>query len=63
MAGIKRYLQSIHKEALRFEIISFDPVTGMAKLKGQMAEFEEPLNKERMAKYGYTIVQEECDEN
>ena len=60
---MKHFLQSIHKPEVRFEILEFDKSTGMAKLKGQMAEFEEPISKERMEKYGYKIVKEDEHEN
>jgi hypothetical protein len=57
----KMFLQSVKKPENKFEILSFDKETGIARLKGQYAEFDEPLNKTRMDKYGYTIIKEEAN--
>jgi len=55
----KMYLQHSTKKEARYEILSFNQETKIAKLKGQYATlFEQPLTKERMEKYGYTIVKE-----
>lgn len=55
----KFYLASLTKPELKFEILGRNKETGMMKLKGEFAEFEEPMDKEKMAKYKYHIIKEE----
>jgi hypothetical protein len=55
----KFFLQSTTNPHVRFEILGRNKDAGTMKLKGQYAEFEEPMDKELMAKFKYTIVKEE----
>jgi len=55
----KFYLQSTTNPKTRFEILSRNKETGVMRLKGQYAEFDEKVDKELMEKYKYTIVKEE----
>jgi hypothetical protein len=55
----KFFLQSTTKPEVRFEILGRDKEAGTMKLKGAYSEFEEPMDKEKMALYKYTIVKEE----
>lgn len=58
----KIFLQSIHDPKLKFQVLSFNKETQIGKLKGDTSEFEEPLTKERMDKYGYKLEKVEEDE-
>lgn len=60
---MRYFLQSIPKPAIRFEILGHNKETGMMRLKGQYAEFEEKMNKDLMTKYKYTIVKEDSNAN
>ena len=51
----KVFLQSTQDPKIRFEVLTFDKKTTIAKLKGEASEFTEPLTKERMDKYGYRL--------
>ncbi len=55
----KFFLQSTTNPKVRFEILGRDKEAGTMKLKGQYSEFEEPMDRDLMAKYKYTIVKEE----
>lgn len=55
----KFYLRSITKPEIQFLILGRDKDTGIMKLKGQYAEFEEFMDKATMAMYRYEIVKEE----
>lgn len=55
----KFFLQSTTKPEVRFEILGRNKETGTMKLRGQYSEFEEPMDKDKMALYNYTIVKEE----
>lgn len=55
----KFYLQSITKPELKFEILGRNKDTGVMKLKGEFAEFDEHMSKEKMELYKYRIVREE----
>lgn len=55
----KFYLQSVTKPELKFEILGRNKDTGVMKLKGEFAEFEEHMDKEKMELYKYKIVKEE----
>ncbi len=57
----KFYLQSVTKPEIRFLILGRNKDTGIMKLKGQYAEFEEHMDKDKMDLYKYTIVKEEED--
>jgi hypothetical protein len=59
MVMAKFFLQSTVKPDVRFEILGRNKDAGTMKLKGQYAEFEEPMDKELMVKFKYTIVKEE----
>jgi len=59
----KMFLQSKHKEGARFEILSFDQETKIARLRGQYAAvFEQPITADRLKKYGYRIEKETEEE-
>lgn len=49
------FLQSTVVPDNRFEIMHFNKETGVARLKGKYAEFDETLNEEKMQKYHYVI--------
>lgn len=55
------YLQSTTKPELKFQIISRDKTTGMTRLRSMASdtEFEEHLDKDKLAALKYTIVKEE----
>lgn len=59
----KFYLQSITKPEIKFQILGRDKETGVMKLKGQYAEFEEHMDKDKMELYKYEIVKEEDHAN
>lgn len=52
------FLQSTVVPENRFEIIKFNKETGVARLKGKYAEFDEELNEAKMEKYHYRIEKE-----
>ena len=48
------------KEAIRFEIKSFDPVTKMGVIRGSMGvDFPTNLSKEHLLEQGYKVVKVE----
>lgn len=55
----KFFLQSVTKPEIRFQIIKRNKETGVMTLKGELAEFEEHMDKEKMDLYKYAIVKEE----
>ena len=55
----KFYLQSKTRPELKFEILGRNKETGVMKLKGQLAEFEEHMDKAKMELYKYVIVKED----
>ena len=52
---MKVFLQSTQDPKIRFEVLTFNKKTSMAKLRSDSSEFTEPLTKERMNKYGYRL--------
>ena len=59
----KFFLQSTTNPRVRFEILGRNKEAGTMKLKGEYSEFEEPMDKEKMDLYKYTIVKEEDHAN
>lgn len=57
----KFFLQSLTKPEIKFQILGRDKDTGIMKLKGQYAEFEEHMDKAKMELYKYEIVKEEAE--
>lgn len=45
----------------RFKVVAMDKANGTIKLRGELAEFEEPYDKERFEKLGYRLVKGEPD--
>jgi hypothetical protein len=43
----------------KFEIIERDKAAGTVKLKGDIAEWDEPFDMEKFKKQGYTLVKED----
>lgn len=59
MSKKRFFLQSTQDPLIKIEILKRDPVTGVTKLQGIGASFEEVLTKERIAELGYKVVAEE----
>jgi hypothetical protein len=45
----------------RYEVLSLDKTTGLIRLKGQYATFEEPYDPARFKALGYTLEKETHD--
>lgn len=54
----KAYLEH-EKTGKRFEVLGLNREAGTVKLKGEFATFEEPFDKERLKKMGYSLVKGE----
>lgn len=55
----KFFLQSVTKPEVKFEILGRNKDTGVMRLKGEFAEFEEHMDKAKMDLYKYRVVKEE----
>lgn len=53
------YIQSLTNPKTRFRILSRDPATGMTKMQGPTAEFEQVVDKDTLERLKYKIVKEE----
>lgn len=40
----------------RYDVVTFDKERGKIKLKGQIGEFEEDFNREKLEKMGYKLL-------
>lgn len=50
-----------HRETKRrYSVIGFDKEAGTIRLKGEVAEFDEPFDKERLTRMGYDLKKEEA---
>lgn len=47
------------KTGKMFEVVNLNREDGTITLKGELATFTEPFDKERFKKLGYTLVKEE----
>lgn len=61
MRKAKHFLQSIHKPNIRWEILEFNALTKMAKLKGPHTTFYSELTVKAMLKYGYKLETENAN--
>lgn len=61
MPQVKWFLQSTVIPENKFEILTYDKQTKIARLKGQYAAWDEELSEDKMAKYHYTVVKEEVE--
>jgi hypothetical protein len=59
MSKKRFFLESTLDPKLRFEILERDPITGVTKIQGIGASFEEILTKERIAELGYKVAVQE----
>lgn len=50
------------KTGRRYEIVRFDKESGEVVLKGELAEFAEPYDKERFQKLGYVLQKGDQDD-
>jgi len=56
------YVENLKNPTVRFEVLSYDKETKVAKLLGEYGtEFSRELSKESMAKFGYRIVKSETE--
>jgi hypothetical protein len=49
------------KTGRRYEVISLNRDAGLIVLKGELAEFTEPYNKERFKELGYILEKDKAD--
>ncbi len=54
-----KYFLVSSRTGKKFEIIERDKEAGTVKLKGDIAEWDEPFDMEKFKKQGYTLVKED----
>lgn len=54
------YVESVNNPSIRFQVVEYDKVSGMAKLRGAFgAEFTRSIAKPDLKKYGFKVVPSE----
>ena len=54
------YVESINNPSVRFEVVTYDKASGMAKLRGAFgAEFTRCISKADLKKYGFKVLSSE----